>query len=263
MSEPVRCASCGLPLDPPGPGGLCPICLLKMGMQAAEEPYTAGAPASGAPAAGGARRHRPVSPAPGARRGRHGPGLPGRAARAARPARRPQAHQARDGHPRGAGALRGRAPGPRADGPPEHRPRPGCGPRAGRPAVLRHGVRRRRAHHRLLRPPSPAERRAPADLPAGVRRAAARAPEGHHPSGPEALEHPGHGAGRQAGPQGDRLRDCEGHAPGRASSARRSRSSGCSSARRSTSARSRPRRAASRWTRRPTSTRWASCSTSC
>jgi serine/threonine protein kinase len=51
MSEPVRCASCGLPLDPPGPGGLCPICLLKIGMQAAEEPCTAGAPPSGAAAA--------------------------------------------------------------------------------------------------------------------------------------------------------------------------------------------------------------------
>jgi serine/threonine protein kinase len=51
MSEPVRCASCGLPLDPPGPGGLCPICLLEIGMQAAEEPYTAGAAPSGAPAA--------------------------------------------------------------------------------------------------------------------------------------------------------------------------------------------------------------------
>ncbi len=51
MSEPVRCASCGLPLDPPGPGGLCPICLLKIGMQAAEEPDTAGAAPGGAPAA--------------------------------------------------------------------------------------------------------------------------------------------------------------------------------------------------------------------
>ena len=52
MSEPVRCASCGLPLDPPGPGGLCPICLLKMGLQAADGPDTAGAPTSDAPAAG-------------------------------------------------------------------------------------------------------------------------------------------------------------------------------------------------------------------
>jgi len=34
MSGPVRCASCGLVLDPPGPGGLCPVCLLKMGLEA-------------------------------------------------------------------------------------------------------------------------------------------------------------------------------------------------------------------------------------
>jgi serine/threonine protein kinase len=51
MSEPERCASCGLPLNPPGPGGLCPICLLEIGMQAADEPHTEGAPPSGAPAA--------------------------------------------------------------------------------------------------------------------------------------------------------------------------------------------------------------------
>jgi len=52
MSEPLRCASCGLLLDPPGPGGLCPVCLLKMGLQAAEGPDTASAPTSGAAAAG-------------------------------------------------------------------------------------------------------------------------------------------------------------------------------------------------------------------
>jgi len=52
MIEPVRCASCGLPLDPPGPGGLCPVCLLKMGLEAAEGPDTAGAPTSAGPAAG-------------------------------------------------------------------------------------------------------------------------------------------------------------------------------------------------------------------
>ena len=52
MNEPLRCASCGLPLDPPGPGGLCPVCLLKMGLQAAEGPDTASAPTSGAAAAG-------------------------------------------------------------------------------------------------------------------------------------------------------------------------------------------------------------------
>ena len=51
MNEPVRCASCGQPLDPPGPGGLCPVCLLRMGLDAAEGPDTAG---TGAPSAAAA-----------------------------------------------------------------------------------------------------------------------------------------------------------------------------------------------------------------
>lgn len=40
MSEPARCVSCGQPLDPSGPGGLCPVCLLKMGLQTGAEPGT-------------------------------------------------------------------------------------------------------------------------------------------------------------------------------------------------------------------------------
>jgi hypothetical protein len=51
MGEPVRCASCGLVLDPPGPGGLCPICLLTIGLQPADWPNTAGAQTSGVSAA--------------------------------------------------------------------------------------------------------------------------------------------------------------------------------------------------------------------
>lgn len=59
MGEPARCASCGLPLDPPGPGGLCPVCLLKIGLQrpagseiddlASTDAATPGAPAAGLP----------------------------------------------------------------------------------------------------------------------------------------------------------------------------------------------------------------------
>ena len=33
MSETGRCTSCGRPLDPPGPGGLCPVCLLSVALQ--------------------------------------------------------------------------------------------------------------------------------------------------------------------------------------------------------------------------------------
>ena len=47
MSEPVRCASCGQPLDPPGPGGLCPVCLLKIGLQAGAGPGTEGGDTAG------------------------------------------------------------------------------------------------------------------------------------------------------------------------------------------------------------------------
>jgi serine/threonine protein kinase len=54
MSEPVRCASCGLPLDPPGPGGLCPVCLLKIGLQAGAGPGTGGGDTAGTGAPGAA-----------------------------------------------------------------------------------------------------------------------------------------------------------------------------------------------------------------
>jgi serine/threonine protein kinase len=51
MTEPLRCGSCGRSLDPPGPGGLCPVCLLEIGLDAADEPHTEGMPPSGPPAA--------------------------------------------------------------------------------------------------------------------------------------------------------------------------------------------------------------------
>ena len=51
MNEPVRCASCGQPLEPPGPGGLCPVCLLRMGLQASAGTGTAGTDAAGTPGA--------------------------------------------------------------------------------------------------------------------------------------------------------------------------------------------------------------------
>ena len=48
MSEPARCVSCGQPLDPPGPGGQSPVCLLKMGLQAGAGPGTGSGDTAGA-----------------------------------------------------------------------------------------------------------------------------------------------------------------------------------------------------------------------
>lgn len=48
MSEPGHCTSCGFQLDPSGPGGLCPVCLLKMGLKASAA--TASAEAAAVPA---------------------------------------------------------------------------------------------------------------------------------------------------------------------------------------------------------------------
>ena len=71
----------------------------------------------------------------------------------------PEDHQAGHGHEAGDRPLRGRAAGPGADGPPQHRP----GPRRRRhrvgPPLLRHGAGPRHPDHRLLRP-EPASRSA-------------------------------------------------------------------------------------------------------
>ena len=70
------------------------------------------------------RPHRALQAAPADRRGRHGRRLHGRAGAARPPQGRAQDHQAGHGHRAGHRPLRGRAPGPGADGPPEHRPGP-------------------------------------------------------------------------------------------------------------------------------------------
>jgi hypothetical protein len=62
----------------------------------------------------------------------------------------------------------------------------------------------------------------------------ARAPEGHHPPGSEAVERPRHAPRRQAGAHGDRLRDRQGHGSPASPRRRSSRSSARSSGRRST-----------------------------
>jgi hypothetical protein len=49
MTDPGRCSSCGLPLDPPGPGGLCPTCLLKLEQAVTLASSSPGSSASDAP----------------------------------------------------------------------------------------------------------------------------------------------------------------------------------------------------------------------
>ena len=77
------------------------------------------------------------------RRGRLRRRVHGRAGRAGVAARRAQDHQAGDGHPAGDRALRGRATGAGADGPPEHRQGLRRRRHRDRPAVLRDGAGRR------------------------------------------------------------------------------------------------------------------------
>ena len=143
--------------------------------------------------------HRAVQAAGADRRRRHWRRLHGRAAGAGPPQGGPEGHQAGHGHPAGDRPLRGRAAGPGADGPPEHRQ--GARRRHDRhgPAVLRDGAGQGRADHRVLRR-APAHARAAAGaVRAGLPGGAARPPEGDHPPRPQAVERPGHAARRQAG----------------------------------------------------------------
>ena len=141
--------------------------------------------------------HRPLQAAGADRRGGHGRRLRGRAD----PARPPQGgaedHQAGHGHEAGHRPVRGRAPGPGDDGPPQHRQ----GPRRRRhrigPALLRHGAGPRHPDHRLLRPRAALDPRAAGAVRPGLPGRAARPPEGDHPPRPQALEHPGDGHRRR------------------------------------------------------------------
>ena len=111
----------------------------------------------------------------------------------------------------GGRALRGRAPGAGADGPPEHRQGVRRRRDAGGPAVLRDGVRAG-----ACRSPSTATstgltmQERLRVVHAGLRGRAARASEGDHPPRPEAIEHAGGGAERQADAQDHRLRRRQG-----------------------------------------------------
>ena len=113
----------------------------------------------------------------------------------------------------GPGPVRGRAPGPGADGPPEHRPRPRRRP-ARRPALLRHGAGQGRADHRVLRRPPAHAQGAAGTVRAGLPGDPARPPEGGHPPRHQAVQRPDRPLRRPAGAQGDRLRRGQGDRPG-------------------------------------------------
>ena len=71
------------------------------------------------------------------------------------------------------------------------------------PALFRHGTGPRHQDHRLLRPKPAHHRAAAGAVHPGLPGHPARAPKGHHPPRPQALEHPGDPARRRAGAQGD------------------------------------------------------------
>ena len=111
------------------------------------------------PVAAGRRRRRgdrPLQAAGGDRRRGHGRRLHGRADAPDPPPGGPEGHQARHGLPPGDRPVRGRAAGPGADGPPQHRPGPRRRHDRVRAALLRDGAGPRPADHRLLRPREPA-----------------------------------------------------------------------------------------------------------
>ena len=121
-----------------------------------------------------------------------------------------EAHQGRHGQPPGPRPVRGRAPGPGPDGPPQHRQ--GLRRRHDRhwPPLLRDGAGQGHPDHQVLR-------RAPADAPRATRAGhpglpgrAARPPEGDHPPRPQAVQRPDRPVRRQAGAQDHRLRRGQG-----------------------------------------------------
>ena len=102
-----------------------------------------------------------------------------------------EGHQAGHGHEAGDRPLRGRAPGPGDDGPPQHRQGPRRRHHRLGPPLLRHGAGPRHPDHRVLRPRAALDPRAAGAVRPGLPGGAARPPEGDHPPRPEALERPG------------------------------------------------------------------------
>ena len=99
-------------------------------------------------------------------------------------------------------ALRGRAAGAGADGPPDDRAGLRRRRHARGPAVLRDGVRQGRADHRLLRPAPALDPRSGSSCSSQVCDGVQHAHQkGDHPPRPEAVEHAGHAARRRPVPK--------------------------------------------------------------
>ena len=124
-----------------------------------------------------------------------------------------QAHQARHGHPRGRGAFRDGASGPRDDGPPQYREGLRRRRHERRSALLRHGACPRCSARRVLRPSQVDGAATPGALHPGLSGHRSRSPPGSHPSRPEALERSRQHAGPGAGRQDHRLRCRQGNEP--------------------------------------------------
>ena len=129
------------------------------------------------------------------------------------PQGRAEDHQAGHGHARRHRPVRGRAAGPGADGPPQHRPGPRRRHDGQRPALLRDGAGQGHPDHRVLRRAAAHDPRAAGPVSLGLPGGPACPRQGHHPPRPEAVEHPGRPARRRAGGQGDRLRRRQGDRP--------------------------------------------------
>ena len=91
-----------------------------------------------------------------------------------------------------AGPVPARAPDPRDAGAPQHRDAARWRRLSRRPPVSRHGVRRGRADHPVVRRAPAADPRAARPHAPGLRRGAARSSQPRHPSRPQAGQHPRH-----------------------------------------------------------------------
>ena len=215
-----RCPSCGARVQADLPAGsVCPVCLFGLALEPASETGTSVPPSPDAAAA--PPTHFAAHPLRvGACRiltvlGQGGMGVV-YLAEQDQPIRRQVALKViklgMDTRA-GARALRRRAAGAGADGPPAHRPglrRRRDATRAGRTSSWSTW---RRAHHRLLRPQPAVDPRAAGAVRPRVPGRAARPPEGDHPPRPQAVERAGRRRGWPPGAEDHRLRHRESDRP--------------------------------------------------